>query len=154
MSEDRIIRRTRAVARGALRQEDSHVKDIDERLQSIALARLAMATQLEEIAGWEREVEALMKQAKMSTHEAFGLVAEFVEVKTNQTKEVTVEACRKALKNDKDFYACLKVQLTTLKTFLSENEIDRIAKITPGKVTGQKFQIIQPKTKVGKGVKE
>lgn len=151
---ERIIRRTRAVARGALRQENTVLADINERMQSIAQKRLEMVSALEEIDTMEREVESLMKSAKMNEHEAFGLLAQFVEVKTNDSREITVEELRKAMKNDKEFFACLKVQLTPLKQFFTELEIRNMGKFTPGKVTGTKFQIIQPKAKVGKGGKK
>lgn len=151
---ERIIRRTRAVARGALRQENTVLADINERMQSIAQKRLEMVSALEEIDTMEREVESLMKSAKMNEHEAFGLLAQFVEVKTNDSREITVEELRKAMKNDKEFFACLKVQLTPLKQFFTELEIRNLGTFHPGKVTGTKFQIIQPKAKVGKGGKK
>jgi hypothetical protein len=87
----------------------------------------------------------------MLDYEAYGLRAEFVDTKTNDKREITVEELRKAMKNDKDFFACLKVQLTPLAQFFTELEISKMGTFTAGKVTGTKFQIIQPKTKVGKG---
>lgn len=153
MSE-RIIRRTRAVARGALRQENTVLADINERMQSIAQKRLEMASALEDIDTLEREVEGLMKTAKMNEHEAYGLLAQFVEVKTNDKREITPAQLHKVLPKQADFDACVKVQLGALSTFLTEQEISKLGTFTAGKVTGTKFQIIQPKAKVGKGGKK
>lgn len=151
MSEDRIIRRTRAVSRGVLRQVPTHMGDINERMQLIANAERDIAAKLEEIETAKSEIENLMTAAKMKTHEHLGYVAEFIETKTNEKKDVSVEAARKALKSDKDFYSVLKVQLGALGDVLSEREINAIATVTPGKVTGTKFQVVVPKKKAGKG---
>lgn len=148
---ERILRRTRAVARGALRAEPTNLSDINSRLQSIADIRKNMLEELEQVTALEKEVEELMAKGKIQEHEAFGLVAQFVEVKSNSSTEIDPAVLRKQLKTDKDFFSCVKVQMTAVKQFLSEREIAAIAKITPGKVTGTKFQVIQPKTKVGKG---
>jgi hypothetical protein len=146
-----MIRRTRAVARGALRKVDTHNDDIDERMQSIARHRASVLESQQEINRLEGEVEALMKEAKQEEHECMGLVAHFIETKSNASTYVDPMKLRKVLKDDKEFYACVKVQTGELKTFLSEKEIANIAQVTPGKVTGTKFEIIQPKTAVGKG---
>lgn len=151
MSEDRIIRRTRVVARGALRQESTHLGDINQRMQLIAETEAEIRAKLETIEAAKSEVEDLMKAAKITSHEHLGLVAEWVETKTNSSTEVTVESARKAIRNDKDFFSVLKVQMGPLGKVLSENEIKAISKVTPGAVTGTKFQIVQPKKKAGKG---
>jgi len=150
MSEERIIRRTRTVARGVLRQEPTHLGDINQRMQLIAEAEAEIRKTLEAIETAKAEVEDLMKAAKLTTHEHLGLIAEWVETKTNSSTEVSVEAARKAIRNDKDFFSVLKVQMGPLGKVLSENEIKAIAKVTPGQVTGKKFQIMQPKKKAGK----
>lgn len=151
---ERIIRRTRAVARGALRKENTVNKDIDERMQSIAQHRALLLESQEEINRLEAEVKGIMENAKMEEHECMGLLAHFVETKSNSSTFVDPKKLRAVLKKDEDFYACVKVQAGELKTYLSEKEIANIAKITPGKVTGTKFEIIQPKTTVGKGGKK
>jgi prefoldin subunit 5 len=150
MAEERILRRTRAVSRGALRAVPTNTGDIEERMQSIARLQTEMTEKAEEVSRLTAEVEELMTTAKKTTHEAFGLVAEFVDVKTNSSTEVTVDAARKALKKDSEFYSVLKVQMAPLKKLLSEREITAISKVTPGAVTGTKFVITQPKKKVGK----
>lgn len=148
---ERIIRRSRGPLRGAGRTEPTNLSDINDRLQSIANIRKNMLEELEQVTALEKEVEELMAKGKIQEHEAFGLVAQFVEVKSNSSTEIDPAVLRKQLKSDKDFFSCVKVQMTAVKQFLSEREIAAIAKITPGKVTGTKFQVIQPKTKVGKG---
>lgn len=150
MSEERIIRRTRRVAAGHLRAEPTNLGDINTRMQSIADSEREIANQLELIEANKKEIEALMTAAKLEQHEFLGYVAEWVETKTNASTEVTVEAARKAIRNDKDFFSVLKVQMGPLGKVLSENEIKAISKVTPGQVTGKKFQVIVPKKKAGK----
>lgn len=150
MSE-RIIRRTRAVARGVLRQENNHIKDIDERMQSIARIRQEMLAAAQQISELEKEVEELMKKGKLEEHQYLDLLAHFVETKTNASTFVDPKVLYAKLKDKNDFFSVVKVQVGELKSVMTEKEIEAVAKITPGKVTGTKFEIIVPKDKAGRG---
>lgn len=147
---DRLIRRSRAVRRGALRQEDTVITEIDERMQLIAQNQKTIAELMDQIEADTRFVEEAMSAAKISEHDHAGLLAHWIETKTNASTEYDLAKLLKKL-GQADFMKVVKAQAGEVKKFLSEREIGEVSTTTPGKKTGDKFEIIVPKTKTGKG---
>lgn len=149
MLETRRITRRKVVLRNTAREADLVTKQLDTLLQSIATLQQEIENAAQERVDLEKQVEKLMRGNKIKEHEWGELVARIVDVYSRTSKEVDPQKLYNKL-NEKDFFSCVKVQLTELAKIMSEKEIEKIATIEHSKKTGDKFEIIRPKKKVSK----
>lgn len=116
--------------------------------------RLAEIDRLkEEIAAFSGEVETAMTALEMQEHQFLSMRAKLEDEYGNAVREVSVESVYNKLP-EKDFFKVVKVQMGALKEHMSENEINRISKTTPGKYKGKKFTLERVSAKAGRGKKQ
>lgn len=149
MLETRRITRRKVVLRTTARDSEKVQKQLDELLQSIAKLQLEVDEATQRKVDFEKQVEKLMRGYKIPKHEWGELVAQIVDTFSRTSKEVDPQKLYNKL-NEKDFFSCVKVQLTELAKIMSEKEIEAIATIEHSKKTGDKFEIVRPKKKVSK----
>lgn len=110
-------------------------------------------TQIEaEIARLKTVLEGEIKEAKIDGYTNGVWEARFITTMGRMSREIDTVKVRKALKEE-DFLKVVKVQVTELRTYMSEREIDGVSNITPAAPGETKF-VVQPvvhtKSKKGK----
>lgn len=112
-----------------------------------------LLTQLDQVEGkistYRDRVEKAITELGLTEHIFGSMVAKNVDSYSNATTEVPVAAVYNKLP-EKDFLTVVKVQMGSLRQLLSEAEIKRIAKVTPGKLTGKKFTLERVKSEAKK----
>lgn len=122
---------------------------VDDAMQAIALNMKKIEDLQQENARLKSEVEALMRKGELTTHDYKELRALFKDQYTSRQRFIDPQKLYNVLK-EKDFFACIKVQMEPLSQVLSENEINKIAKVTEPVKKGTDFIIERTKQKATK----
>lgn len=122
---------------------------VDTAMQAIALNMKKIEDLQQENLRLKSEVEALMLQGNLTTHDYKELRALFKDQYTSRQRFIDPQKLYNTLK-EKDFFACIKVQMEPLSKVLSENEINKIAKTTEPVKKGTEFIIERTKQKATK----
>lgn len=138
-----LLRRLRVVANNAgLRQRQAQQarEEIDLHLKSIATLDDRIDSLLVELNAEHAKVEELLRAAKIDEHSDGRYKAMIEPVATRQSRTVDAKRFKNAVA-DKDFWSCIKVNITEAAKILSERELNDISTIEPGKITGYAFKL-------------
>ena len=104
-----------------------------DKLHLIAEIQKSIAHHQKTIAAASAELFTEMQKHKLGILESpAGEVAEIVQSAGKGKNMIDPKELRKALEDDKQFYACVDVSVTKVKEFLSGKEFDKIATFIPG----------------------
>lgn len=140
-------------------KSEAALKAIDNHLQLIAIAQERIDylknriqpdinKEQAEIDRLKGVLEAELKAAKLPGYTNGVMSASFQDIMSRASREIDAAKVQKAL-SPADFLKVVKVQVTELKTVMSEREINNVSITTPAKKTGTRFVVekVEPKKK-------
>ena len=119
-----------------------------EYLQSIAKAQRQIEDAAKVIDSNRADIERILKAQNLPGWTDGVLEASFVDVYTNEKKEIDPKKLYQylvKLRKSDSFFSCIKVQVGETKKFLAENEVRELAVITKPKKTGTELKIVPVK---------
>lgn len=118
---------------------------LDKRIEEYMAARQTLMQAQNTISDLEESMYLAMKTNGLSEYSHAGVKLSEVESKTNKSTTIDPRKYYDAVEDLEEFLDTITVPVTKARKVLSEREIEKIATVVEGRVTGKKLKIALPK---------